>query len=123
MMVRLLATPCRTDAPGHDTVRRNGWSSACLLALCLLLAGCSEGAKLVQVSDRGGIVTYPYKEQVGSIATKFRSDAVHLMEDHCKGGYTIVREGEAKGRNRVVENQGVPEIISEHRWGIQFQCK
>lgn len=107
----------------HDRVHRNGWSSILVVAVWSLLAGCSEGAKLMQATDRGGVVTYPYKEQVGSMATKFRSDALRVMEDHCKGGYTIVREGEAKSRSRVVENQGIPEVISEHRWGIQFQCK
>ncbi len=85
--------------------------------------GCGEGEKLEQATDRGGVVTYPYKEQVGSMATKFRSDALHVIEEHCKGGYAIVREGEAKGRSRVVENQGIPEIVSEHRWGIEFRCK
>jgi hypothetical protein len=93
------------------------------LVLCALIAGCSEGAKLVQAHDRGGVVTYPYKEQVGSMATRFRSEALHMMEAHCKGGYLIVREGEAKGRSRVVENQGIPDVITEHRWGMEFQCK
>ncbi len=94
-----------------------------MLAVCLLLVGCGEGAKLVQATDRGGVVIYPYKEQLGSMATTFRSDALQVMREQCKSGYTIVREGEAKGRSRVVENQGIPEVVTEHRWGIEFQCK
>lgn len=78
----------------------------------------------MQVTDRGGIVTYPYKEHVGAMATRFRSEALSLMEEHCKaGGYSILREGEAKGRSRIAETQGTPEIVTEYRWGIQFQCK
>ncbi|TKB78668.1 MAG: hypothetical protein E8D45_04105 [Nitrospira sp.] len=107
----------------HDTARWKTWSSILLLVLGGLAGGCSEGAKLIQATDRGGVVTYPYKEQVGSMTTRFRSEALHVMEDHCKGGYTIMKEGETKGRSRLVENQGIPEVISEYRWGIQFQCK
>ena len=77
----------------------------------------------MQATDRGGVVIYPYKEQLGSMATKFRSDALQVMREHCTSGYTIVREGEAKGRSRIVENQGIPEVVTERRWGIEFQCK
>jgi hypothetical protein len=107
----------------YDTARWKKRSSILLLVLWGLMGGCSEGAKLIQATDRGGVVTYPYKPQSGSLTTRFRSEALHVMEDHCKGGYTIVREGEAKGRSRMVENQGVSEMVDEHRWGIQFQCK
>ena len=122
-MVHISATPRCADPLNYDTARWNRWSSAYILALCVLSIGCSEGAKLVQATDRGGVVTYPYKEQIGSMTTRFRSEAVHLMEEHCKGNYTIVKEGEAKGRTRIAETQGTPEIVTEHRWGIQFQCK
>lgn len=107
----------------YDTARRKKWSSILLLVLWGLVGGCSEGAKLIQATDGGGVVTYPYKPQSGSLTTQFRSEALHVMQEHCKGGYTIMKEGEAKGRSRMVENQGVAEMVAEHRWGIQFQCK
>jgi hypothetical protein len=34
-----------------------------------------------------------------------------------------VREGEARGRARVVGVEGGQEILRERRWGIEFRCK
>ena len=98
------------------------WSSlGC--ALVLFLAGCAEGAKLVQDTGDGGVATYPFKGEQGSMLSSFRQDALALMKEKCGGPYTIVREGEAKGRARVAGVEGAQEIVQERRWGIQFQCK
>lgn len=99
------------------------WSRGALL-LILLAAGCGEGAKLVQETESGGIVTYPFKGDRGNVFTPFRAEALELIEKRCGGRYTIVKEAEARGRSRVVESAaGVQETIAERRWGIQFQCK
>jgi len=98
------------------------WSSfGCVLVL--FLAGCAEGAKLVQDTGDGGVATYPYRGGQGSIFSSFRQEALALIRDKCGGSYTIVREGEAKGRVRIVGVEGSQEFVQEHRWGIQFQCK
>ena len=98
------------------------WSSlGC--ALVLFLAGCAEGAKLVQDTGDGGVATYPFKGEQGSMLSSFRQDALVLMKEKCGGPYTIVREGEAKGRARVAGVEGAQEIVQERRWGIQFQCQ
>ena len=94
-------------------------------ALFLLVAGCAEGAKLAQRSEDGGVVTYPFKGDQGSMLSSFRTEALGLMKDACgAGGYQIVREGEAKGRARVAGGiEGGQEIVRERRWGIEFRCK
>jgi hypothetical protein len=98
------------------------WSSyGC--ALVMFLAGCGEGAKFVQDSDDGGVVTYPFKGEQGSILSSFRTEALALMSEKCGGLYTIVREGEAKGRARVAGVEGAQEIVQERRWGVEFRCK
>lgn len=97
------------------------WSS--LLCVVLFLAGCAEGAKLVQDRGDGGVVTYPFKGEQGSLLSSFRQDALTMMQDKCGGPYTIVREGEAKGRARVVGSEGSQDYVQERRWGIDFQCK
>jgi len=99
------------------------WSRGAALALLLVCAGCSEGAKLVQESDSGGVVTYPFKGENGYLFSRFRAEALDMIEKRCKGAYSIVREGEAKGRSRVADNTGGPEVIAERRWGLQFRCK
>ena len=99
------------------------WSSLGLL-LVIVLAGCAEGAKLVQEREDGGVVVYPFKGEQGSMLSSFRTDALDLMKEKCGGPYTIVREGEAKGRSRMAGAvEGAQEIVHERRWGIQFQCK
>lgn len=88
----------------------------------VVLWGCSEGLNLVQSSDTGGVVVYPFKEQ-GALLSPFRKEALQLMQQHCRGPYRILREGETKGRSRINENVSGMEEIRERRWGIEFECK
>jgi hypothetical protein len=120
----------RGDRLTHLRTARVGWSSAGL-ALCvlgLMVAACAEGVKLVSETGNGeagsgGIVIYPYRGGNGYLTSPLRAEALRLIEQRCPGGYSIVREGEAKGRSRTVENAAGTEVISEKRWGMQFRCK
>lgn len=72
----------------------------------------------------GGVVVYPFKGEQGAMLSSFRNEAFGLIRNKCGGSYTIVREGEAKGRAKLASPiEGAQEIIRERRWGIQFQCK
>lgn len=94
------------------------------MALPFVCAGCAEGAKLVQETESGGVVTYPYKGESGYLVSRLRDDAFRIIEQRCGKQYTIVREGEAKGRRRVSGViEGTEEVITERRWGLQFRCK
>jgi hypothetical protein len=99
------------------------WSSlGC--ALVLLFMGCAEGAKLAQVHEDGGVAIYPFKGEQGAMLSSFRKEALAIMQDKCGGAYSIIREGEAKGRARVAGAiEGAQEIVRERRWGIEFRCK
>jgi hypothetical protein len=101
------------------------WSRVPALLACLLLAGCADGAKLMHEHEAGGVVIYPFKADQGAVLSTFRNDALKIMDDKCGGGsYTILREGETKGRSRVLSiHDGAEEVIQERRWGIQFRCK
>jgi hypothetical protein len=102
----------------------NAWSRSAAMVTALLAAGCADGAKLVQEHDQGGVVVYPYKGEQGPLLASFRKDALTLMREKCGGAYTIVKEGEAKGRARMASPvDGAQEMVQERRWGIQFQCK
>ncbi len=96
-----------------------------VITFCLTFGGCADGAKLIQQYETGGIVIYPFKDGQGPMLSSFRNDALDLMKETCRGrSYNIVREGETKGRTRVVSPlDGVQEAIEERRWGIQFECK
>jgi len=103
----------------------NSWVKTAVVAACLAVGGCADGAKIVQQHDTGGVVIYPFKEGQGPILSSFRKEALDLMKEKCTGrSYSIVREGEAKGRSRVVSPlDGAQELVEERRWGIQFECK
>jgi hypothetical protein len=102
----------------------NRWSSVWFLAAALSIAGCADGAKLIQDREGGGVVAYPYKGEQGSLISSFRKDALALIQQKCAGPYTIVREGETKGRSRVSGTvPGGQDIVQERRWGIEFNCK
>ena len=88
------------------------------------LTGCADGAKLIQESEQGGVVVYPFKGEQGSLLSPFRKEALELMKNKCGGKYHIVREGETKGRTRVATHlEGGQEAVQERRWGIEFQCQ
>lgn len=101
------------------------WLKIVVTAACLAVGGCADGAKIVQQHGSGGVVVYPFKEGQGSMLSSFRKDALDIMKEKCGGrSYSIVREGETKGRARVVSPlEGADELIEERRWGIQFECK
>lgn len=88
------------------------------------MVGCADGAKLLKESEDGGVVVYPFKSEQGALLSSFRAEAFALMREKCRGPYTIIREGEAKGRTRLAGPvEGAQEAIRERRWAIQFQCK
>jgi len=101
------------------------WLTTILVVACLAVGGCADGAKIVQQHDTGGVVIYPFKEGQGPMLSSFRQEALDIMKEKCRGSsYSIVREGEAKGRTRVVSPlDGAQELVEERRWGIQFECK
>ena len=100
------------------------WSRPTAALIFLLTSGCADGAKLIQEHEEGGVVVYPYKGEQGPLLSSFRNDALSLMREKCSGAYTIVKEGEAKGRARMASPvDGAQEMVQERRWGIQFQCK
>jgi hypothetical protein len=107
----------------YDRERKKIWSSLAIFFF-IGLAGCGEGAKLLQESDGGGVVVYSFKEGQGPMLSSFRTDALVLIKEKCGGPYSIVREGETKGRTRIISPvPGAEEAVQERRWGIQFQCK
>lgn len=99
------------------------WSSLTVI-FAIALAGCGEGAKLLQENENEGVVVYPFIEERGPMLSSFRTEALSLMKEKCGGPYTIVKEGETKGRTRITSPiEGAQDLVEERRWGIQFQCK
>lgn len=94
-----------------------------MLAAGVLLASCGGGATLVKSGPREGVVTYAFNPATGRVTSPFRDDALALIARHCGGAFTIVREGEARGRVREVQTVAGVEVIEERRWGLEFDCE
>jgi hypothetical protein len=96
-----------------------------VVAMVSVLGGCVDGAKLIQEHENGGVVVYPFKGDQGSLLSAVRKEALTVIDKKCGArSYAIVREGETKGRMRVVSPiEGQEEVVEERRWGIQFQCR
>ena len=103
----------------------NQWWRAMGLAVLLACGGCADGAKLIQQSAGGGVVTYPYKgDRGGPMFSGFRKDALVIMADKCPSGYTILREGETRGYSMLSgTTEGTGDFTTHRRWGLQFRCK
>lgn len=100
-------------------------TKAVWLALWLVCAGCSDAAKLVQETEKGGVVTYLYKaDRGGPVMSPHRSEALELIKRKCGSGYLIVREGEAQGHRSISGTiEGTEDEVRNRRWGLQFRCK
>ena len=85
--------------------------------------GCSGGAQLVRETDTGGVVAYFYKdERGGPTGSRYRKDALEIMNKKCPHGYTVVKEGETRGFSGVSTLEGAEDEPSR-RWAFQFRCK
>ena len=112
---------------GHVMIKyrmpcRSHWSRVWIVCGILLLSGCGGGLRLVLDDDHRGVMMYRYKETQGPMLTPRRGEAFQKIRELCRGPFTIVREGETRGRQRMVEGVGGSEIIIENWWGIRFHC-
>src|SRR5688500_10462309 len=90
--------------------RRSRIGLLAVMLVTVALCGCSEGVRLVQSGESGGIVIYPFKES-GSLLSPFRRDALQMMQQHWGGSYRLVGEGESEARRPSNEHPG-----SKARW-------
>jgi hypothetical protein len=97
--------------------------------LFTLLAGCGSSAKLVDESDTGGMVVYPYVTEADVLSSPNRQDALRLLETKCPGGYRISREGQVARISPAVDRTWKGQVSSdgqvsrEKQWAIRFTCK
>lgn len=79
-----------------------------------------------QESDRGGVVTYVYKEDRGGpMGSAYRRAALDAIQAKCVAGWRLVREGEVKGYTSAGMGiiEGTEDESRGRRWGILFECK
>lgn len=88
----------------------------------MVLMGCGSGVELIQEGMGQGVVQYRYQSFQNPLLVPLRAEAIAEIDRVCLGAYRIVREGQTRARERIVEGVAGPEIVTEHWWGIRFQC-
>lgn len=99
-------------------------TGAAWFALFLACTGCSQAVMLAHETGSSGVVTYLYKEERGGpMGSPHRREAVTVMEKKCPSGYTVLKEGEARGYTSMSSVEGAEGEVTGRRWGLQFRCK
>ena len=106
--------------PTFRTWSRAG--GALIVALGVVTGGCGGGVQVIRESPDSGVVRYLYKGNDGHLYTSKRDEAFDRIREFCGGPYQVLKEGQTKGRQRVVEGMGGAEVVTEDWWGIRFQC-
>ena len=95
---------------------------ALIVVMAFFLGGCGGGVQVIRESSDSGVVRYLYKGTDGHLYTSKRDEAFDKIQEFCGGPYEVLKEGQTKGRQRVVESMGGSEVVTEDWWGIRFQC-
>ena len=95
---------------------------ALIVAMGFVMGGCGGGVQVIRESPDSGVVRYLYKGNDGHLSTSKRTEAFDKIREFCRGPYQVLKEGQTKGRQRVVEGMGGTEVVTEDWWGIRFQC-
>lgn len=100
-------------------------SGLLLLAVSLgAVVGCAEGARFAKMEARAGVVVYPLKKERDSIyASRFRAEALQMIESHCQGAYLITREGETAPQTSNTGRDSEEMVTTRRFWGLEFRCK
>ncbi|WP_455389159.1 hypothetical protein [Petrachloros mirabilis] len=99
-----------------------------LTALSFTIASCASDARIINETETGGTVLYSYFEEQDVLHSPGRSDALRLLDEKCKAGYRISREGQIAQINKAVDKAWMGQISRdgqvnrEKRWAIQFVC-
>jgi hypothetical protein len=131
------ASPRRARPPLCQSQRRT-WSGRhelysksqllILIALSFTIASCASDATIVNETETGGTVLYSYIEEQDVLHSPGRIDALRLLDEKCKAGYNISREGQIAQINKAVDKAWMGQISRdgqvnrEKRWAIQFTC-
>lgn len=102
----------------------NQWTKVVGIGVLGVTVGCSQAVLLSQETERGGVVTYLFKEDRGGpMGSPYRKEALKIIEQKCPAGYIVLRDGEVQGYSGMSSVGGAEGEVSGRRWGIQFQCK
>jgi hypothetical protein len=87
-----------------------------------LLAGCASQATWQRETPTGGFITYPIASDADILSSTARRDAITLMEQKCRAGSRILREGEIARVRADIDRTWNAQMSGHRLWGIEFTC-
>lgn len=103
--------------------RRSGLlhASAALL-LVWTCSACGGDVRLVRDTPTGGLVTYPFQNEVDILTSNQRRDAMELINRKCPAGSHVQKEGEIPKVSPTADRAWRGQMGGDRLWGIQFTC-
>ena len=91
--------------------------SALLAATALFSVGCG-GARVVHVSQSGGVIA------LDGDRNKAVEQAHQIMADHCAGPYKVLEEGEQVGDDQAagLVDEGSESLSDGSEWRMRYIC-
>ena len=93
------------------------------LVLVWAYSACGAGVTLVRDTPTGGLVTYPFQNEVDVLTSSERRDAMELINRKCPAGFKVQREGEIPKVSRAADRAWRGQMGGDRVWGIQFTCQ
>jgi len=93
------------------------------LVLVWACSACGAGVTLVRDTPTGGLVTYPFQNEVDVLTSSERRDAMELINRKCPAGFKVQKEGEIPKVSRAADRAWRGQMGGDRVWGIQFTCQ
>lgn len=103
--------------------RRGLFDVSAALVLMWACSACGAGVTLVRDTPTGGLVTYPFQNEVDVLTSSERRDAMELINRKCPAGFKVQKEGEIPKVSRAADRAWRGQMGGDRVWGIQFTCQ
>lgn len=108
---------------GSARARHGLFDAIAALVLVWSCSACGGGVTLVRDTPTGGLVTYPFQNEVDILTSSERRDAMELINRKCPNGSRVQKEGEIPKVSRAADRAWRGQMGGERLWGIQFTCE
>ena len=96
--------------------------AAAALLLMSICTACGGDVTLVRETPTGGLVTYPFQNEVDILTSDQRRDAMDLINRKCPTGSHVQKEGEIPKVSPAADRAWRGQMGGNRLWGIQFTC-
>lgn len=108
---------------GSARSQKSLFDATAALVLVWSCSACAGDVRLVRDTPTGGLVTYPFQNEVDILTSSQRRDAMELINRKCPAGSRVEKEGEIPKVSRAADRAWRGQMGGDRLWGIQFTCQ